>query len=103
MQVTLFKKQEKIILAGSVSFENVDTVYQSGIKLIQAESNPCIDCSALVHTDSSALALLIAWVRFAKNRQKDLVFDNVTETVFNLSRVYGLESILPFSYRGCSQ
>ena len=45
--------------------------------------------------DSSLLALMLAWMRDARARGRDLVFVNLPESLKTIARLYGVESLLP--------
>jgi phospholipid transport system transporter-binding protein len=51
---------------------------------------------ALVHkADSAALALLIAWMRLAKETNKDIQFHNLPAQMVAIAKASGLDSFLP--------
>lgn len=53
-----------------------------------------IDLSNVPEGDSAGLALLIEWVRLAKQRQQTIQFKNVPEPIAALARISEVEKLL---------
>lgn len=94
VRVTLNAKQE-ICLAGRIDLTNVVAACAEVTQLLQNQQNIRIDLAAIESADSSSLALLIECIRYAKQQHKEITFSNVPPFILGLSRVCGLESILP--------
>ena len=47
--------------------------------------------------DSALLALSLAWLRDARAAKRELAFMNLPEALQTLSRLYGVESLIPAS------
>lgn len=82
-------------LKGSVCFDNVVKIWQHGVDLINTLPEVKVDLSGVVDCDSSALALLTAWVRAAKSQNKQIVFYNMPQFLSDIGRVSGLDTVLP--------
>ena len=48
-----------------------------------------------VELDSSALALLLAWLREAKRQNRSLSFANLPQGLTTIARLYGVAELLP--------
>ena len=88
-------RQNQICLEGIVEFDNVVEIRNNGIELMNTVKQVNINLVELKQTDSSGLALLIAWIRDAKEQQKELKLYNFPRFLADLSRVSGLDAILP--------
>ena len=53
-----------------------------------------VDCAALAQFDSSALAVLLAWLRAARARGKAFEVANLPAKLKNLARAYGINELL---------
>ncbi|MDR1424147.1 MAG: STAS domain-containing protein [Azoarcus sp.] len=53
------------------------------------------DCGGLGEIDSSALALLLAWLRRAKARGTKVELRALPEALLALARLYGVDTLLP--------
>ena len=54
-----------------------------------------VDLGEVTELDSSALALLLAWLREAKAGGRTIAFANLPESLRTIARLYGVEDILP--------
>ncbi|HFD86303.1 MAG TPA: STAS domain-containing protein [Gammaproteobacteria bacterium] len=81
-------------LAGDLSFETVPQLVDVGAQLFQAEDQVCIDLAQVGRSDSAGLALLVSWLRLARQQGKRLYFRQVPAQLLGLARVSGVERIL---------
>ena len=54
-----------------------------------------VDLKTVEHADSAGVALLVAWMRNAQRAQRDIRFLNMPTQMLNITRVSGLDGILP--------
>jgi phospholipid transport system transporter-binding protein len=54
-----------------------------------------IDFRAVTTVDSSSMALLLAWMRYAHKQKIDLKFTHLPQPMIDLAHVSGLDSLLP--------
>ena len=59
------------------------------------EGATTVDLGEVKEVDSSALALLLAWLREAKAAGRSLVFANLPESLQTIARLYGVQDLLP--------
>jgi len=57
--------------------------------------NLVFDFSGVTRVDSSALALLLAWLRRAKQQKSAVELRMVPEPLLALARLYGVDALLP--------
>jgi len=81
-------------LAGDLSFETVPQLVDAGAQLFQADGQVCIDLAQVGRSDSAGLALLVSWLRLARQQGKRLSFRQVPPQLLGLARVSGVEHIL---------
>ena len=63
-----------------------------------AEGARSVDLAGVGELDSSALALLLAWLREAKAAGRSLVFANLPESLRTIARLYGVQDLLPAAH-----
>lgn len=82
----------------NVSFDNVLQVYEEGTATLKDCNGDIvtIDLKKVEDADSSCLALLVEWVRIIKLAEKNVVLNNPSRELLDLSRVCGLDEVLPF-------
>lgn len=83
-------------LSGPVTLADVAGLLEEGRRHL-AEGVSTVDLSEVTDMDSALLALLLAWLRDAKTRQRDLAFANLPEALRTIARLYGVDSLLPVS------
>jgi phospholipid transport system transporter-binding protein len=81
-------------LSGPVTLADVAGLLEEGRRHL-AEGVSTVDLSEVTDMDSALLALLLAWLRDAKTRQRDLTFANLPEALRTIARLYGVDSLLP--------
>lgn len=87
--------RHELCVTGRIEISNVVHACASGKVLIDMVGKVCVNLIGLEYADSSTLAMFVDWVRSAKVQHKDIVFYNAPRFVLDLSRVCGLDSILP--------
>jgi phospholipid transport system transporter-binding protein len=83
-------------LSGPVTLADVAGLLEEGRRHLE-EGVSTVDLSEVTDMDSGLLALLLAWLRDAKTRQRELVFTNLPEALRTIARLYGVDSLLPVS------
>lgn len=84
-----------LCLSGRIGLNNVVAVSARGKELIKTMADINVDLSGVQQGDSSSLAMLVDWLRFAKSQNKKIVLTNMPQSMLDLSRVCGLDSVLP--------
>jgi len=86
-----------LILSGELNYLSVTPeLWEQSKKLFEkAPATICIDAGKITHSDSTGVALLIAWVRQAKKLNKPVQLLHIPEQMRAIIRVSGLEKLLP--------
>jgi phospholipid transport system transporter-binding protein len=88
------REDGRIVLSGPVTLANVAQVLEEGRRHL-AEGAATVDLAEVGELDSSALALLLAWLREAKAAGRALAFTNLPESLQTIARLYGVQDLLP--------
>jgi phospholipid transport system transporter-binding protein len=88
------REDGRIVLSGPVTLANVAQVLEEGRRHL-AEGAATVDLAEVSELDSSALALLLAWLREAKAAGRALAFTNLPESLQTIARLYGVQDLLP--------
>lgn len=83
-----------IFVEGDLHFSNVLSVYRKSLALIKQCSALTFDFSDLRSSDSSGLALIIEWIKFANSQQKSIRFLHVPPYIQVLAKAAALDVIL---------
>jgi phospholipid transport system transporter-binding protein len=54
-----------------------------------------IDLGEVNEMDSALLAVLLAWMRDARGRERPLAFVNLPESLRTIAQLYGVDRLLP--------
>ena len=90
------REGERLIVSGSLTLASVAAALSEG-KASIGEGVSSVDLAEVGELDSSALALLLAWLREAKRRNRSLVFANLPQGLTTIARLYGVAELLPVS------
>lgn len=90
----LVDHQGTLQLPAAVTFATVMELLAQGYRLMKPQSPVVIDMSQVSQTDSAALALLIAWCRFAKQHGISLRIQHVPAGLTALMHVTNVDHVL---------
>lgn len=79
---------------GPVTLDTVQPLLEEGIQLFDG-ANVRVDLSEVTGADSSAVALLLAWMRAATLRGHSIRYENLTANLRSLIELYELDELLP--------
>ena len=84
-------------LSGNLNFDSVAELWSQHKNDLFTDQYDVldIDCSQIVHSDSSGLALLVEWCREAGRQNKNITFFSLPEPMYHIAEVCGLDEVLP--------
>lgn len=88
---------EVLVLEGALSFETIPEVLARTAEYVARPDLPqrlTIDFAQVTGVDSSAVALLLEWLRQAKARGTTLAFVNLPASLLALARLYGVSDLI---------
>jgi phospholipid transport system transporter-binding protein len=87
---------DRMLVSGALTLAEVAAALAQGNAAI-ADGARCVDLAQVRELDSSALALLLAWLREARRRGRDLSLANLPQGLTTIARLYGVADLLPAS------
>jgi phospholipid transport system transporter-binding protein len=90
------REGERMLVSGALTLASVASDLDLG-KAAIAEGARSIDLAGVGELDSSALALLLAWLREAKRQGKQLTFTNLPQGLTTIASLYGVAELLSAS------
>jgi len=87
------REGERMVVSGALTLANVAAVLREGSAAI-GEGVSTVDLGEVGELDSSALALLLAWMREAKRLDRNLAFANLPQGLTTIARLYGVAELL---------
>ena len=88
----------RMTLSGPVTLANVASVLEEGRRHLEEGARE-VDLGEVTEMDSALLALLLAWLRESRERQREIAFRNLPEALLTIARLYGVDSFLPAAAR----
>ena len=79
---------------GPVTLDTVEPLLEEGMQRFDG-SDVRVDLSEVTSADSSAVALLLAWMRSATQRGHRIHYENPTDNLTSRIELYELEELLP--------
>jgi phospholipid transport system transporter-binding protein len=87
------REGRRMFIGGPVTLANVANVLEEGRRHLE-EGVRAVDLSEVTDMDSSLLAALLTWLRDARNRDHELTFANLPDSLQTISRLYGVDGLL---------
>ena len=84
-------------VTGDLTFANIDKQTAASFAFLTSAHSIIIDLDQVRNTDSGGLALLIEWIKHARNNRVELKFRNIPEQLLTLAKLSGLETSEYFS------
>ncbi len=81
-------------VSGELVFSTVSRWRRMGRRYIQKAEQPIIEFKRISSCDSASVALLLAWLRDAKESGKVLRFVHPPQQLLDVARVYGVLDLL---------
>lgn len=93
----MIKQQgDRYLIEGAVTLDTVTGLLAEGIGSFEGD-RPIVDFSKVNAADSSALSLMLEWVRQFRRRGRDIAFVNLNANLTSLSNLYGIADLIPIA------
>lgn len=92
------RESGRVVVSGPVTLANVAAVLDE-VRPHLDEGVRTVDLAEVTDMDSSLLAAMLAWLREARRRDRELVFTNLPEALRTIARLYGVDGLLPVAAR----
>jgi len=80
-------------IQGRITLENAPAVLAEGVKLFDRDGL-VVDLSKLEEVDSTAISLLLEWLRVAQRSKRTLRFTNLPDNLKSLATLYGVLDLI---------
>ncbi|MGH8765435.1 MAG: STAS domain-containing protein [Burkholderiales bacterium] len=88
------REGDRMLVSGALTLASVAGTLRDGSRAI-GEGVRTVDLAEVGELDSSALALLLAWLREARRRNAELSFVNLPQGLTTIAKLYGVAELLP--------
>ena len=90
------REGDRMFVSGALTLASVSSILREGGAVI-GQGVRTVDLGEVGELDSSALALMLAWMREARQQKCDLQFANLPQGLTIIARLYGVADLLPVS------
>lgn len=81
-------------ILGIMNFDSVAQLFKQGLQLLEEHEKIEVDFEQVTHADSSAIALLLSWIRLANQKGKAIVFTNLPSQLLEMATVCEVDLFL---------
>lgn len=85
------------LVIGALNFDTVPQLNLRGRQLVSASPIPIFDLRSVTRSDNSGLALIISWIRYAKQINKSIRFLNIPQQLLAIAEISGLLKSIPIN------
>jgi phospholipid transport system transporter-binding protein len=88
------RRGERLVIMAPLVMGNAKALLEAG-RALMVPGTVVFDLAEVTEADSSAVALMLAWVRSAADSQSSVSFANMPEGVRSLTELYSVVDLLP--------
>ena len=85
------EKDGLLYIRGELNFSTVVTIWKDSLALLAQRAELHFDLSQVGSCDSAGLALILEWIKFAKQNKKTIQFSHIPKQLESIVRVSGLQ------------
>lgn len=90
------RRADRLCVTAPMVMANARGLLEAGRSALK-EKQETVDLGAVAEADSSALAVMLGWLRTAEARGAKLVFANAPAGLRSLAELYGIADLLPLA------
>jgi len=98
MESGIRREEDRLFVYGSITCDNVVAVTRIGAAAIQSGAR-VIDLAGIIQVDSSAVSMLLEWVRTMQLHDRQIEFINLPANLAGLVELYDVSHLIP---SGCT-
>lgn len=84
----------RFVIDGNLTFSTIDKKFVKSLSLPKSAQRVIFDLKGVTTTDSAGLALIVEWIKFARNRNIQLSFENIPDQLLSIARLSGVEEMI---------
>ena len=81
-------------ISGPLTMYTITEIFRNGLQLPEGKAELVVDFAKIEAVDSSAVSLMLSWLRVAKSKNVKLSFINVPDNLHSLANLYGVAESL---------
>lgn len=88
------REDGRMVVRGRLTIETVPALFAAGLQHLATE-DLVVDFSGVEAVDSSAVSMLLGWLRASQRARHTLSVTALPEDLLSLARLYGVAELLP--------
>lgn len=88
------KQGNDFVISGPLSFTTVVPLWNKSLELFSGKAGLHFDLNEVTSSNSAGVALLLEWVRFAKEYHRAIDFKNIPPQLHSIISVSGIEKLI---------
>lgn len=93
-QASITLQNERLLVSGDINFETAVSLWSDSLPLL-TQDKLTFDFSGVSSSNSAGLALLLEWVKYAKQNNKVIQLENLPAQIVSIAGVAGVDGIFP--------
>ncbi len=93
-QAAINFKDNTFYLSGDLAFNNVMQIYASSLPQLEKNAKLDFNFSELKSSDSSGLALIIEWIKYARENNKPISLKYVSKDLLSIAKAANLDNMI---------
>lgn len=93
-EATIILKDGSLMISGDINFATVMTLWEQSLPLLEKQTHCQIDFSNVRLANSTSLALILEWIKYANQHAKTIQFNHLPVQVMSIAKAAGLEKLL---------
>lgn len=85
------------VIDGDLTFATIDKQTLQSLSFLKTAQEITIDLGRVSNTDSAGLALMIEWIKHARQHRTHLKFKNIPEQLLSLAKLSGFDQSSHFA------
>lgn len=87
-------ENNNLLVSGDINFVSAASLWNDSLPLLSKAKELIFDFSGVTHANSAALALLIEWIKYAKQTNKSISFIKLPDQLRSIAAVGGVDKLL---------
>lgn len=95
----MIRREDNVLqVSGRLTMDSVGALFNDAMQMLPGKVWT-VDLAQVEAADSSAVSMLLGWLRSARRHEASITFVNVPENLLSLADLYGVADALPLQHK----
>jgi len=90
----IYLENNHVFVSGEINFDTTVSLWNHSLPFFSHPEELIFDFSGVTKTNSAGLALLLEWIKYAKQAKKRIIFKNLPAQLTSVAAVAGINKLL---------